>query len=127
MLRAHKEEVLGPLVGAKAIYLFDTGRGRPKGEPTISWLIERTIKRHLGVEMTAHQFRHLAAKVLLDANPGAYEVVRQLLGHANLKTTVNSYTGLNTRRAGRVHAELIERARAATRESAPVRSKRKQS
>ena len=58
--------------------------------------------------MTAHQFRHLTAKVILDADPGAYETVRQLLGHRNLKTTVNNYAGFDTRRAGRRHAALIE-------------------
>jgi integrase len=57
--------------------------------------------------MTPHQFRHLAAKIVLDANPGAIEVVRQLLGHQNTKTTTNSYAGINTLRAGRAHADLI--------------------
>ena len=59
--------------------------------------------------MTAHQFRHLAAKVILDADPGAYESVRQLLGHRNLTTTVNNSAGLDTKRAGRHHAALIEK------------------
>jgi hypothetical protein len=36
-------------------------------------------------EFTPHQFRHLAAKIVLDANAGAYELVRQLLGHKNLQ------------------------------------------
>jgi integrase len=57
--------------------------------------------------MTPHQFRHLAAKIILDANPGAYELVRQMLGHKNTKTTVNNYAGIDTRRAGRAHAELL--------------------
>jgi hypothetical protein len=35
--------------------------------------------------------------------------VRQLLGHRNLATTVNNYAGLNTKRAGRHHAALIEK------------------
>ena len=61
--------------------------------------------------MTPHQFRHLAAKIELDGKPGAYELVRQLLGHKNLKTTVNNYCGLDTKRAGRAHAELIMKLR----------------
>jgi len=51
--------------------------------------------------------RHLAAKVYLDQNPGGFELVRQLLGHKNQKTTVGAYGGINTKRAGRAHAELI--------------------
>jgi hypothetical protein len=53
----------------------------------------------------------LAAKIFLDANPGAYEVVRQFLGHRELKTTTRFYAGPDTRRAGRAHAELIKKLR----------------
>ena len=63
------------------------------------------------MKLTPHQFRHLAAKIVLDANPGAYELVRQLLGHKNLKTTTNFYAGIDTRRAGRAHADLIMKIR----------------
>lgn len=38
--------------------------------------------------------RHIGAKLYLDENPGAYEVVRRILGHKSLSTTVNNYTGL---------------------------------
>ena len=45
----------------------------------------------------------------LDNNPGAYELVRQLLGHKNLKTTTNFYAGIDTRqgrtRSRRPHHE----------------------
>jgi hypothetical protein len=46
---------------------------------------------------------------MLDANPGNFAGVGQLLGHKNSKTTM-MYAGLNTRRAGRHHQELIDRA-----------------
>src|SRR5215216_3476338 len=104
MLRTYRDQILK---GSEI--LFNNGQGQPKLATSISWLIERTIRRHLGIEMTAHQFRHLAAKVILDADPGAYESVRQLLGQRNLSTTINYYAGLDTRRAGRHHAALIEK------------------
>jgi integrase len=71
----------------------------------------KAVRRHLGVKMTSHQFRHVVAKILLDDNPGAYELVRQLMGHKNLKTTTTFYTGLDTKRAGRAHAELVMKLR----------------
>jgi integrase len=108
ILRTYRDTILKGSGGKESTFVFDNGAGEPKLETTISWLIERTIQRRLGIKMTAHQFRHLAAKVILDADPGAYETVRQLLGHRNLTTTVNHYAGLNTRRAGRHHAALIE-------------------
>ena len=109
MLRTYRAQILRSSAKSATAFLFDDGRGKPKLPTSISWLVERTIRRHLGIEMTAHQFRHLAAKVILDADPGAYESVRQLLGHRNLTTTVNNYAGLDTRRAGRHHAALIEK------------------
>ena len=60
--------------------------------------------------LTPHQFRHLSAKVLLDAQPGGFESVRQLLGHKRSDTTVNAYAGIDSRRAGRHHQRLIENA-----------------
>jgi hypothetical protein len=41
-------------------------------------------------------------------------VVRQLLGHKELKTTTRFYAGPDTRRAGRAHAELISKLREPT-------------
>ena len=63
------------------------------------------------MKLTPHQFRHLCAKIILDRYPGAYELVREMLGHTSLKTTVNSYAGINTLRAGRAHAELVQELR----------------
>ena len=85
--------------------------GRPRTQATITVAIEKTVLRSLGVKLTPHQFRHLAAKINLDANPGAYELVRQLLGHKNMKTTTNFYAGIDTRRAGRAHADLLMKLR----------------
>jgi integrase len=58
--------------------------------------------------MTIHQFRHLAAKLHLDAEPDAYERLRQLLGHKSLRTTLNAYAKPDTRRAGKEHDRIIE-------------------
>ena len=91
--------------------VFVTFRGKPRSQAAIKVAIEKAVLRSLGVKLTPHQFRHLAAKIALDANPGAYELVRQLLGHKNLKTTTNFYAGIDTRRAGRAHANLIMKLR----------------
>ena len=58
--------------------------------------------------MTIHQVRHLAANIVLDAHPEAYPLVQQLLGHKNLGTTVKTYAGVNSRRASRSYASLLE-------------------
>jgi len=72
--------------------------------------------------LTPHQFRHLAAKIYLDPNPGGFELVRQLLGHKNSKTTIGAYAGINTKRAGRAHAQLLMKIR--EQEFAPARRRK---
>jgi integrase len=77
---------------------------------TVAGLIVTYARRRAGVILTPHQFRHLSARVLLDAEPGSFETVKQLLGQKNLKTTVNFYAGIDSRRAARHHQHLIEKA-----------------
>ncbi len=108
MLRAY-ETMAREVWAASNRHLFINCDGTRKATAGVAHIIQRTLQKRLGVKMTPHQFRHLAAKILLDAEPGAYEGVRQLLGQKNLKTTVTYYAGLDTKRAGRMHAEAIER------------------
>jgi len=110
-LHAYRNEIAPAVTGKRPDAVFVTFTGRPRTQAAIKVAIERTVLRHLGVKMTPHQFRHLAAKIILDNNPGAFELVRQLLGHKNLKTTTNFYAGIDTRRAGRAHADLIMKLR----------------
>lgn len=69
------------------------------------------IRREAGLVMNMHLFRHLAAKLWLDANPGAYEAVRRLLGHSALSSTLNAYAGFEAGTATRLFAELVATAR----------------
>jgi integrase len=110
-LHAYRNEIAPAVIGKRPDAVFVTRAGKPRTQQAVTTTIVKAVHRHLGVKLTPHQFRHLAAKIILDANPGAYELVRQLLGHKNLKTTTNFYAGIDTRRAGRAHAELVMRLR----------------
>jgi integrase len=107
----YHNEIVPTVTGKRPDAVFVTWTGKPRGQATITDAIEKTILKNLGVRLTPHQFRHLVAKIILDANPGAYELVRQMLGHKNTKTTTNFYAGIDTRRAGRAHADLVMRLR----------------
>jgi integrase len=111
MLRAYRRRFLEPLLGRNATFLFDNGSGRPKHASSLSWLIDRTTQRHLGIIITGHQFRHLLAKFILDELPGAHKLVQQSLGHQHSQTTTNFYAPLDARRASRHQAALIEKIR----------------
>jgi integrase len=106
---------IAPMVtGRRLDHLFVTWRGKPRTQGALAVAIEKTVLKYVGVRLTPHQFRHLAAKIILDANPGAYELVRELMGHKNMQTTTNFYAGIDTRRAGRAHIELIPKIRGDT-------------
>jgi integrase len=92
-------------------HLFPDKAEDHKAQSTLSQQIKESISKYTGLELTGHKFRHLCGKLFLEANPGQYEAVRQLLGHKNLKTTVAFYTGINTRESTRVYDDLLLRER----------------
>ncbi|MDB5610942.1 MAG: site-specific integrase [Bradyrhizobium sp.] len=122
-LWAYRTEIAPAVIGKRPDALFTTTSGRPRTQGAVTVSIEKAVYRNIGIKLTPHQFRHFAAKLILDANPGAHELVRQLLVHKNMKTTTNYYAGINTLRAGRAHAELLMKLKSQT--SAPRRKRSK--
>jgi integrase len=110
MLIEYRDRIAPKIIGHRPDRLFVNADGSPKSQATVAWLIKTYARRRAGIVLTSHQFRHLSAKVLLDAEPGSFETVRQLLGHKSLKTTVGAYAGIDSRRAARHHQHLIEQA-----------------
>jgi integrase len=110
MLIEYRDRIAPKIIGRRPDRLFVNADGSPKSQSTVAWLIKTYARRRAGIVLTSHQFRHLSAKVLLDAEPGSFETVRQLLGHKSLKTTVGAYAGIDSRRAARHHQHLIEQA-----------------
>ena len=88
-------------------YLFPGRKGGSKDITAFRRLISSTLFNHTGIRLTPHQFRHVAAKLLLDARPGHYEVVRKLLGHKNLSTAYDHYTGAETQAAIDLYDDVI--------------------
>jgi integrase len=112
-LHVYRNKIAPTVIGRRPDHVFLTWRGKPRTQAAIAVAIEQTVLKYVGVRLTPHQFRHLAAKIILDNNPGAYELVRELMGHKNMQTTTNFYAGIDTRRAGRAHFELIAKIKSA--------------
>ena len=70
--------------------------------------IKTIVHAYTGLDMTAHRFRHAMGKIFLDRNPGQYEVVRQLLGHKDIRTTIAFYAGAETASAARHYAKTLD-------------------
>ena len=88
-------------------YLFPGRNGKPKDRTCLRNQIESTLWNEAGIRLTPHQFRHAAAKILLDAKPGHYEVVRKVLGHKSLTTTYSHYAGAETQAAISLYDDVI--------------------
>ena len=102
------------LCAGPAPWLFPRRDGRaPMNRSQMADGIARRIRKEVGVEFNVHLFRHLAAMIWLDAHPGSYEVVRRLLGHAELSRTLDAYAGFEAGTATRLFGAVVEAGRAA--------------
>jgi integrase len=110
MLLEYRDRIAPRIIGHRPTRLFVTVHGAPKCARSLATSIRVYVQKRAGIILSPHQFRHLSARVLLDAQPGAFETVRQLLGHKNNQTTVNAYAGIDSRRAARHHQHLIDKA-----------------
>ena len=106
-------------------YLFPGRNMQPKDMTAVRRQIEKALWDHAGLRLTPHQFRHVAAKVLLDNRPGHYEVVRKLLGHKSMHTTYAHYAGGETQAAVELYADVVADQRRRT--AQPERSKTRMS
>lgn len=77
-------------------WMFPGALDNHKAKGTLSGQVIKHVTKELGIRVTPHQFRHLAASFILEKDPANYEFVRRVLGHKNLQTTINYYVGLET-------------------------------
>jgi len=95
------------LRGRNADWLFPGQREGAKSSILFSGQITQRVYQATGLRMTVHQFRHAAGALILQCRPGEYELVRQLLGHRNVQTTINAYIGLENIRASEIFSKIV--------------------
>src|SRR5215472_7362806 len=78
-----------------------------KGKTCLSGQITERIYKATGLRMTVHQFRHAAGAIILQRRPGEYELVRRLLGHKNVQTTIKCYIGLESIQASEIFSKIV--------------------
>lgn len=105
-LRFYRREVLPQLGGDPNGDLFVVKGGGRKSQETLSEQITEAVRKVVGIHMTPHQFRHVAAMLYLDEHPEDFQTVTDLLGHAWSKTT-QIYAGASTRRASRAYGAHV--------------------
>ena len=108
-------------------YLFPARAGGHKAQQTLSQQLQEKLLERLGFKMTPHQFRHLSAWLYLRRHPGNFVTVQKLLGHKNIKTTINFYAKLDTAMAAQHYDALIAEEREALKATPPPRRRRQRS
>jgi integrase len=95
-------------------WLFPERDGGHVDRKVLSESIAKRARRYVGARVTAHQFRHVSAEVILREDPNAIAIVSQHLGHRDLTTTRRFYAREQTRIATARYHEVLVKARAAT-------------
>jgi integrase len=108
-LRAYVRDYRPMLLGLTTSWLFPGENGGPRPSGGFRQQLSKFLAKEVGVVMTAHQFRHLAAKLYLDRYPGDFETVRRLLGHKSIATTMRFYRELDAVLAGKRYAALLDK------------------
>jgi integrase len=112
LLREYLDRYRPRLASPGNDYVFPSGSGY-KATNSLGTAISKLIFRRTGLQMNAHLFRHFAAKLILEATPGAYGIVQDVLGHRDLTTTRGHYAGSETAAAARHFSGVVQRTRAA--------------
>ena len=71
----------------------------PKSSEGLRAQLQKCLRVRCGLAFHPHLFRHAAAKLILENNPAAHGLVQRVLGHKNIATTLEHYTGLETQAA----------------------------
>lgn len=115
MVKKYLARIWPLIAGPECDVLFPGKDGGPRAKAGFGEMISTTCKRELGIRLTAHQFRHICGFLFLQRCPGDYEIVRVLLGHKSIQTTIQFYAGMETEAAIRRFDEAVHQTRRGSR------------
>ena len=97
------------LSGAESLWLFPGPSGEPRSYSAMRDAIGRPLRRHAGIELSPHLFRHIIAKIVAERSPENLHNVSRMLGHKSMNTTYQSYLGTEGPAASRTVGALLRR------------------
>jgi integrase len=93
--------------GSNADWLFPGEAVGHKEKISFSTQIVERVEKSTGVRVSVHQYRHAAGALILRHRPGEYELVRRILGHKSIQTTIRFYLSLETTQASEIFTGII--------------------
>jgi site-specific recombinase XerD len=96
-------------------YLFPGLGAAPLSTDQLRVEFQSKVEGATSVAVYPHLMRAFAGLLFLEAHPGNYEMLRRILGHRDVETTVRYYTGLERELAFKLSNAALLRQRHATR------------
>jgi integrase len=96
-------------------YLFPGLGAAPLSTDQLRVEFKSKVEGATGVAAYPHLMRAFAGLLFLEQNPGQYELLRRILGHKQVETTIRYYTGLERELAFKLSDAALLRQRSATR------------
>ncbi|MCH8950671.1 MAG: site-specific integrase [Proteobacteria bacterium] len=97
----------GLLPCADGPWLFPGITGGPRSYSAMRDAVGRPLRRHAGIEISPHLFRHIIAKIIAERCPEHLHDVSRMLGHKSMRTTYSAYLGTEGPAASRRIARLL--------------------
>lgn len=96
LIERYLAEYRGHLIGEKnrsdnPRYLFPKFNGQAKSGKVIAGSVCETLQAELGLDFHFHLFRQLGCFLYLKNHPDGFEVMRRVLAHRQIETTVRFY------------------------------------
>ncbi len=98
------------LPGAEGPWLFPGMAGGPRSYSAMHNAVSRPLRRHAGIEISPHLYRHIIAKIVAERRPELLHDVSRMLGHKSMRTTYGSYLGTEGPAASRRIGALLREA-----------------
>jgi integrase len=100
------------LAGADGPYLFPGPNGAARSYSAMRDAVSKPLRRHAGIELSPHLYRHIIAKIIAERAPEMLPDVSRMLGHKSFDTTYRAYLGTETPAASRRINKLLQATRA---------------
>jgi integrase len=94
LIRRYIDEARPVLAEPGNPYLFPGMGQGPLSDDQVRLEFQTKVGGATGVAVHPHIMRAFAGLLFLERNPGKYEMLRRILGHARVETTISYYTGL---------------------------------
>src|SRR5260370_22423386 len=107
LLRQYVNKYLPALSDGAGVALFPGNAGPYKSDVSLRGQITKAIRKHCGVQVNPHLFRHFAAAMILKKYPDAYPLVSRLLGHKSIQTTMDFYAAFESSSAAEFFYDKI--------------------